>query len=330
MEPFRRLTCHLCVAGLLCALFAPSLCAQNSGVIEGFVRGPDSKPLPHVVVVLKNVGGVQVDRTLTNMEGHYMFFMVPPGTYVVSVEPAHPYVGDTRYVEIMTGERDAHRREDFQLDRLGSPRPPASPPEPVFVQQVPPEAEQAYEKALELFSQGQAERAQGQLERAVQLFPEYYLALNRLGLESLRAGDVTSSEQWFGRALRANPNSASARFGMGWVNYQKEELQAAAKQLRRSAELNPAVPETQWYLGLTALELELWKESEAAFRRFLDLRPAEQQPAVHLYLASVLDRQNRHAEAADALRTYLKLIPPEQRTDRLKQLLARLEQKGRQ
>lgn len=329
METFRRLPSGLFLAGLLTTLLTPRLCAQNSGVIEGFVRGPDSKPLPHVVVVLKNAGGVQVDRTLTNMEGHYLFFLVPPGQYVVSVEPKSPYVGDSRYVEIMTGERDAHRRVDFQLDLLGSPQPNTST-EPIFVQRVPPEAEQAYEQALALFKQGQAGQARKQLEHAVQLFPDYFLALNRLGLEALRAGEVAASEKWFARALRADPNSASARFGMGWVYYQKGEWQAAAEQLRRSAELNPAVPETHWYLGLTTLELALWEESEASFRRFLDLRPAEQQPTVYLYLASALDQQKRHAEAARALRTYLNLIPPEQRTEKLKQLLARMEAKGRQ
>jgi cytochrome c-type biogenesis protein CcmH/NrfG len=113
------------------------------------------------------------------------------------------------------------------------------------------------------------------------------------------------------------------------MHYQKEELQAAAEHLRRSAALNPAVPETQWYLGLTALELKQWKEAEAAFRRFLELRPGEQQPGVYLYLASALDQQQRPAEAAEALRTYLNLIPPEQRTEKLKQLLARMEAKGR-
>lgn len=328
MKSFRRLLRGLCWAGLLTILLTPHLCAQDSGVIEGFIRGPDAKPLPHVVVVLKNAGGVQVDRTLTNMEGHYLFFLVPPGQYVVSVEPKSPYVGDSRYVEIITGERDAHRRVDFQLDRLGSPQP-TTPPEPVFVQRVPAEAEQAYELALELFKQGRVGQARAQLEHAIQLFPEYFLALNRLGLEALRAGEVAASEQWFSRALRANPNSASARFGMGWVHYQKGEWQAAAEQLRRSAELNPAVPETHWYLGLTALELALWKESEAAFRRFLALRPAEQHPIVYLYLASALDQQKRHSEAARALRTYLSLVPPEQRTEKLKQLLARMEAKGR-
>lgn len=329
MKLIRKASCRFCLAAGLCAVLAAGVCAQSSGVIEGYVRGPDAKPLPHVVVVLKNVGGVQVDRTLTNLEGHYLFFMVPPGQYVVSVEPKSPYVGDTRYVEIMTGEQDAHRREDFQLDRLGSPQPRTPPPEPVFIQQVPREAEQAYEQALELFRQGQTEKAREQLERAVQLFPAYFLALNRLGLEALQAGDVAASEQWFARALRANPNSASARFGMGWVQYQKGELQAAAEHLRQSAAMNPAVPETQWYLGLTALELKHWKEAEAAFRKFLELRPGEQHPAVYLYLASALDQQKRHREAAEALRTYLNLIPPEQRTEKLKQLLARMEAKGR-
>jgi cytochrome c-type biogenesis protein CcmH/NrfG len=50
---------------------------------------------------------------------------------------------------------------------------------------------------------------------------------------------------------------------------------------------------------------------------------------VYLYLASALDQQQRPAEAAEALRTYLNLIPPEQRTEKLKQLLARMEAKGR-
>jgi Tfp pilus assembly protein PilF len=323
MRRFSQAT--LTLAATLC--IALEAIAQGSGVVEGYVRSHDNAPVANMVVVLAGAGGMQVDRTTTNNEGHYVFSLIGPGTYQVRIETREGNVIDVRRVEFFSGETDAHRREDFILPRSLSVRPAEVSPEPVFVQEVPAEAEKAYNEGMEHLWAGRREQGVAALERAVQLFPKYFRALNQLGLESLKASDAQRTGMWCERAVGVNPKSASARFGYGWALYQAEKLPEAARELRESAKLNPYVAETFWFLGMTEMELKQWAKAETSFKSFLKLHTKGDRPLVHLYLTSVYDQLGRYAQAVESLETYLKSVAAKDRTQKLRDLLAQLKRK---
>ncbi len=312
----------------LCA--APTARAQGTAVVEGYVRDGRGNPLPHHTVVLKADGGMQVDRTITDREGHYKFFQIGAGTFHVTVELKPPQMADSVRIEILTGERDAHRRADIVVDAPVQPRPASPSPEPIFLQEVPPEAEITYNEAIQKLNASNSDEGLQALERAVQLFPEFFRALNRLSVEYLQRGDVANTKTWSTRAVAVNPNSASAQFALGWTFYQEQELDDAARAFRASATLNPSASETHWYLGMTALEQKQWAEAERAFTDFSKLYTRDDRPTLHLYLTSAYDHLRRYDAAVRSLETYLRLVPERERTAKLNDLLGQLRRKRAQ
>jgi len=311
------------VALLFCSLAAG---AQGNGVIEGFVRDRQGKPQQNIVVTLKGGGGMQVDRTQTDHEGHYVFSQIGPGTYLVTPEvPSVP--GEARRVEFVAGETGGHRREDFQMETAEEIQRRALL-EPVFVQQIPAEAEKSFTEAQSLLRGGRAADGLLALERAVKQFPNYYEALNALGMEHLKHNDATKAGPAFQRALAVNRNSASARFGVGWAFYQVEKLLDAERELKEAVKLNPRVAETYWFLGMTQIELKQWPAAEQSFGTFRKLSPRDDRAMLHLYQMSIYDALGRYREAATELEIYLKAIPEKDRTQKLRDLLEKLKRKA--
>lgn len=314
---------------LLACLLAlgPVSAQETSGVIEGAVYGQEGKPLGHVLVVLKTPLGRQ-EQTLTDLDGRYAFTNLGRATYIISVEPEKPYMPDSQAVTLWTG-RGEMQRADFRLEQTESQRR-VGPAEPVFQQEIPAGAEKAYAQAVAHLRARESKEAVAELERAVGIFPDYFLALNQLGLEHMQHGAVEEAAGWFRRAAGVNPNSASAHFGLGWTHYQAGQFEAAAPEFRLSAQLNRRIAETHYYLGLTALEIKELGEAEAAFKACLELSGEGERQVVYLYLTSVYDQQGRYGEAIEALKSYLGNVPPEKRTAKLQELLKRLERKQKQ
>jgi len=306
-------------------LIAGSARSQGTGVIEGFVRDRQGKAQSNMTLVLKGGAGIQVDRTHTDQEGHYAFFQIGAGVFFITLEIAGVPT-ESRRVEFVTNEMGGHRREDFTLEKPDEARRQPFL-EPVFVQNVPPAAEKEYRQALILLRSGKRDEAVQSLTRAVQQFPAYYDAWNALGLEYLKQNNATKAGPAFQRALAANRNSASARFGVGWAFYQAERLTDAARELTEAARLNPRVAETYWFLGRAQLERKQWLAAEQAFTAYRKINPRDDRPALHLYLTSIYDALGRRAAAVDELETYLKTIPEKERTAKLRDLLSQLKRK---
>lgn len=302
--------------------------AQGSAVIEGYVRDRHGKLLTNVTLVLKGGSGIQVDRVQTNQEGQYSFFQIGAGTYFITIE-WKGVPGESRRVEFAPNESGGHRREDFTIEDLEPAAALSGPSEPIFLQQVPAEAQLAYQKGLDHLKNNRRDDALAAFELAISKFPTYFEALRSAGMEHLQRADAAKAGPAFQRAVAVNKNSASARFGLGWAFYQAEQLEHAARELSESAKLNPRLAETHWYLGMTQLERKQWAEAEQAFLDFKKLNPRSGRPMLHLYLTSVYDALGRPADAVQSLETYLREVPEKDRTQKLKDLLAQLKRKAR-
>jgi len=300
--------------------------AQGSGVVEGYVRNREGKAVENIKIVLKGGGGAEIGRTQTDNEGHYMFFGIGAGTFFVSMEPegAQP---ENRMVQMLAEEESPHRREDFSLDLAASPNA-LGLGEPVFNQKVPEEAEQAYKEGLEHLKNSRRDEALAAFQQATAKFPAYFAALRASGMEYLQRGDVAKTGEACQRASSVNKNSASARFCLGWAFYQAEKLDDASRELTEAGKLNPRAAETFWYLGMTEIERKQWKPAEQAFAAFQKLHTRDDRPMLHMYLTSVYDNLNRPADAARSLEAYLKAVPEKDRTQKLKDLLAKLKKKA--
>ena len=78
-----------------------------------------------------------------------------------------------------------------------------------------------------------------QLERVLQLSPDYALAAFQLGLAYARAGDFDHAIQTLKRALELDPSNFSAAYNLGIAYEQKQMMAEAVAAFRQSLSIAP-------------------------------------------------------------------------------------------
>src|SRR5258705_2014348 len=172
-------------ASLFLASFSNAV-GQTVYEIEGTVYGPDSKAIANVVMTLQNHAGAQVDQDITKSDGRYRFSGVVAGVYYISIKAAEAGIqAQLQRIELINSGVNvtnfSKERFDFTLKRV-----PGSDTAPVvgtvFAQAIPPEAEKEFVSAVNSISKGNKDEAIGQLKKALDVFPTYFMALQQLAL----------------------------------------------------------------------------------------------------------------------------------------------------
>ena len=169
---------------------AQAVGAQTIYELKGKVYGPDSKPIANVLVTLENNSRAQIGQDATNSDGRYEFDGIIAGTYYISVKPDETkFQAVFQRIELINttagGRSSSTETVDFSLRY--APRPDQAVGT-VYAQTVPSEAEKEYLSAVKSLTKGDKEQAAKQLTRAVEIFPNYFLALQQLGLLRVEKG----------------------------------------------------------------------------------------------------------------------------------------------
>lgn len=195
---------------------------------------------------------------------------------------------------------------------------------PVDVRQltaaIPDDAREAFDSALEALEDGDHPKAIGLLETAVEMAPDYYDALNKLGVEYMNAGRYREAEPQFEHARELGPNDPAPLINLGALHFQEGQSfeagsdQAAAAYLQAVAvldeavRLDPLVGRANFYLGSALYKTGEWARAEPYLLRALDLDRGVQDariPLIQLYLeqglnSSALAQTNAYLEYAPA------------------------------
>ena len=78
-----------------------------------------------------------------------------------------------------------------------------------------------------------------------------------LGLDHLRANDLNGAQAEFGQAIELDAYQASAHCGLGYVLYQREQLEDATDHWMLSIRLDPSLPQ-----GLAGVALSQFKHGQ--------------------------------------------------------------------
>jgi tetratricopeptide (TPR) repeat protein len=126
-----------------------------------------------------------------------------------------------------------------------------------------------------LLEKGQYGRAIDELKKVPALTSDTGLlasAYANLGTAYRDFGDQVKARQSYEEALKINPQQASAWLGMGLLLEQQGDLQQAAADMARAAEIQPD-PQTYFLLGRTMARLNRVAEARVAFENALKLQP---------------------------------------------------------
>lgn len=128
-------------------------------------------------------------------------------------------------------------------------------------------------KGEKLLHQGQYAKASSQLETAARLLPRSAQAWNHLGLAFHYQKHHQQAQQAYRQALAIDHNLASARFNLGNLFFEHNDLLAATDQLTSYTLLQPRSLDGWLKLGSAQLQTKRYDAAEKSFKAALEIHP---------------------------------------------------------
>lgn len=286
--------------------------------IRGYVFFPSGRRAEGTIVVrLQPINGGEI-TVIPDSSGSFIFGSLSPGRYTVVVDAGDDYEVARESVYIDT---------DLNLSRTGIRSPPTARRETVMIHlqlkggttakagvvnaalaEVPEKARKLFEKGLEHARAGDAARAAESLKEAVDLYPNFPIALNELGVQYLKLGQKDKAIETLKEAVKLNPEAYGPRLNLGIAYLEAKKFPEAEEQIREALKRNSALPTGHMYLGLCLVRLSRYDEAEKEL--LLAIEGSNNQLAMaQYYLGGIYWKKEEYPKAVEALETYLRLTP---------------------
>lgn len=273
------------------------------------------------------VGG---SSTVTDVDGTFRFNNLRPGTYAVVIDGGKEYETAREPVNIETSGSAPVIQVNIQL------RPKIDAANPAFAG-VPKDALDFYQKGSAAAQKGNAKGAAEFLSKAVAAYPQFSLALNELGIQYLKLGQMDQAAEAFEALVKLKPGDVAGQLDLGIALYNQgsalvtqqkldeaqKKLDGAEAHLREAIKLNSPGPTAHYYLGLTLLKFKAYDEAQKEFELAIS-NGGENLAQAHRFLGGLYQHSKRNKDAADELEKYLKLDPKAKDADTIKSLIEKL------
>ncbi len=301
--------------------------------ITGFVFSEDRSPVGNIYVELQTDMYLTVGRTQTNGAGMYSFRGLAAGVYVVKV-----LTGGTNFEEqsrtvplvpisALPGSGAQSEQADFYLRPRRSSEPARAAPGVVFVQEVPDAAKRLYDDGVAELERKNEAAGYTRLKEALETFPDYFLALDRLANEYLAKGYYPAAHILFTRAVAVNPKSVSSTVGLGLTEYRINRLEPSIELLNKAITLDKKNVAAHYWLGVALHAAKKLGEAVTALQAADKLSDGKFAD-VHWQLARVYNDQKKYKNAADSLEKYLLLKPDAENADQIRGIIKLLQEKA--
>jgi tetratricopeptide (TPR) repeat protein len=316
---------------LILGLLLPSILPQTFTII-GRVRDQAGQPVSGIRVTLLDDNYGQVRAVFADSGGGFRFSGIISGIYFVRIEPAGTgYEEQTQRIELQSIRIRGSGNEPYPIDFILKPKKasPAPSRDMVFVQNVPDEARGEYERGANYLRNNKTDRGIVSLKNAIELFPDYFAALELLGAEFVKQGQFQSALPLLTHAIEINHRAPRSLYAIGVAHLKLNNSTNAVVWLKKSAELDPNNANTFMMLGLAYGNNREYAQSEAAFLRALRLGGKALAEA-HFYLAGIYNKMERYREAASQLELYLKEEQNIKDRDAVKNSIDKLYEKAKE
>jgi tetratricopeptide (TPR) repeat protein len=162
-----------------------------------------------------------------------------------------------------------------------------------------------YERGAEYLKDDKFDQADATLRKAIEIFPDYYQALELLGTEYVKRGQYADALPILTHATDINGRGAKSLYSLGVANLKLNKPAEAAEWLKKAASLSPTNANTYVMLGQAFGNNRQYDQAVTALKKAIELG-GDQAVDVHFYLASIYNKQNKYGEAIKELEIYLK------------------------
>jgi len=239
------------------------------------------------------------DPAYVTTNGQFELRNVQEGEYLVEVLQVHSR--DLVYREI----RHIHSHDgriSIRLPSKGRARPGSGV---VSVRQLmhkpPKDARKAFQKSIDLIGKNDMQGSIAQLQKALEIDPEYVQAYNNLGVRYMMQGSIKEAVGCFRRGIEIDPDAASLHTNLAHALIINSAAAEAEPEARRAVSLNPEDAKSAYLLGLSLIMQDKFTgEAIASLRRSDHI-----SPRARLTLGLALARTGAIADARSALSSCL-------------------------
>lgn len=301
---------HLLVVGLAILIFG-AVHSVSASQIFGTVYDNRQNALQSVDVELLDQYHSLIRHTVTDGVGRFTFDGLGDGTWYVRVLPfRYDFDEQTQEVLIQTISQVNNRQgyESKVVDFVLSPRKgtlAAAQAEVVFAQEIPSDARKAFEESQKLLKRGKADEAIVQLESALRIFPDYFLANHYLGAVYFQKKDYEHAAPPLMKAAQMNDKSGPTLYYLGYSLHELNYNKAAVVALKQAAILTPASPAVFTALGKSQRQERQYADAEKSLLQAKKLSKSE-NVEIYRELAAVYGETGQLAKGIDSLEQMLK------------------------
>jgi tetratricopeptide (TPR) repeat protein/peroxiredoxin len=155
--------------------------------------------------------------------------------------------------------------------------------------------------------QGHTEEAIQNFQRALQIDPDFVIALVNLGNAYHQQKRWDDAKRVLERALELSPDDADANYGLGMIFAQLNDTDHAYDHLQKALAARPAYPEALNNLGVLYLRTNRQENAEKSFKESIRVAPGYDQ--AYLNLARLYELEDKTQEARAVLIDLLKQHP---------------------
>jgi len=309
ISPFKLVS-----AALICLLFPLRTSAQSSPSIQFFM--PNGTYPPREIRFEMAIDNGRVETFFSDSKGKFLLTRLlglkPDAEYRVTV------IGDGISYDTTTfsfkeyGVNSVYYIPIYLKPHSSIPMPPAKIVDLAeFDADVPAEAKQAYEGAMRLFREGQRDQAVTGLEHALELYPNYFRALNDLGVIYMKMNKLDDAVRVFERASKIAPRVYHPRLNLGIILTRKGKYREAAALLEALHRENQSISEVRVALADVLIALNRLDEAEPHLKTAL-LDSSLDRAAMgnaHYQLGLLFNKKQRYESAVVELSQALQAIP---------------------
>lgn len=273
----------------------------------------------------------------SDMNGNFSFQSLKAGNYTVVIEGGDFYENVRENVFIEPATISSRRpnaimpiSRPFTLQIYLRPKAVATNKPGVIsaaLSKVSKEAADLYLKAIDSIAKNETEKAIAHLQQALALHPGFPLALNELGAQYLKLGQLEKAVETLRSAVAMAAEDHQPRLNYGIALLNQRRFSEAETQFRESIRLSPSSVTSHMYLGITLVNLKNYTEAELALQKAVSFGGTKVGRA-HYYLGGLYWRAGKFKEAADELERYLSLEPKATNAEKIRATIKDLRVKS--
>jgi tetratricopeptide (TPR) repeat protein len=285
---------------------------------------PNNMPVDKRVKVRITGGSGQTLFAWTDDNGSFAFRRLAGGTYYLSVDAGPDFHTATETVDIFTRGANSitqpvfiqlRYRNDAAAEKTGTVN--------AALAGVPKNALKEYEKAQRAAHEGDGKRAVESLKKAVELYPEFMLAYNDLGLAYFRLNELQNAADALQKAIKLAPDNVTPVLNYGIVLFYQKQYPQAEEQLRAVLKKREASAKAHLFLGRALIRQSKYADAEKSLRRAVEIGGPEVNEGYRI-LGGVYIETGDNKRAVEVLEKYLTLEPNAKDAAAVREIVAKL------